>query len=107
MNQIGQGELAVPERLADAVFDDPAFHINRLSGWWRQLDAGRILEHGFHLVTVSQLIAMESTQASLPHRHTSPPAHEAPVRNEIPGYKSPLALDMRRRSRERPRARRW
>ena len=42
MDQIGQGELAVPERFSDTVFDDSAFEINRFSGRWRQVNPARI-----------------------------------------------------------------
>jgi hypothetical protein len=37
LNQTGERGLPVPQRLLDAVFDDPAFLINRLSYRRRQL----------------------------------------------------------------------
>jgi hypothetical protein len=45
LDQLGQSQLAIPERFPDAVFDDPAFKVNRLPGRWWQLDTGRIFQH--------------------------------------------------------------
>ena len=52
VSQFGQRKLAILERLPEAVFDDPALQINRLSGWWRLLDTHAVFENPSYLLEV-------------------------------------------------------
>jgi hypothetical protein len=45
LDQLAQSILSVPESDAHAVLNHSVFKVNRLPGWWRQINSGYVFDH--------------------------------------------------------------